>query len=253
MLLKIGIFVTARLGSKRLENKHLQLACGKTILSYLLSRISNEFHEEIKNQEAILCISTSNETLNLPLVEVAREASCQIFQGSIHNIPLRHLENAKKLSLDSIVSVDGDDILCCPKAMRSVYNELKNYKEYAYTQGLPLGMNASGYSKESIQKSLSHYSETCFETGWGRVFDTIPKTKITLGTYDLRSNMRFTLDYQDDLLFFRKIISGLLNNINTTSTNEIIEYCLKNDLFKINENLAKEYWENFYRELDAEN
>lgn len=45
--MRIGIFVTARMGSTRLSNKHFRKIAGRPALSWLIDRISAEFGKEI--------------------------------------------------------------------------------------------------------------------------------------------------------------------------------------------------------------
>ena len=62
-----GIFVTVRLGSKRLPQKHLLEANGRSLLSVLLGRIKSEFKDEIMKSHVLISIVTSDEVMNRDL------------------------------------------------------------------------------------------------------------------------------------------------------------------------------------------
>ena len=168
--MKTGIFITARLGSTRLEKKHLLTVNNHPILFFLIKRIKEEFREQLISGEIKIIIVTSDEPENREFENFQKDGAT-VFYGSINNIPLRHLQAATAHSLDSIISVDGDDILCSVKGMRTVYEALMQGAKYAKTSNFPFGMNSSGYSKDFLESSLNGHFGDILETGWGRIFD----------------------------------------------------------------------------------
>ena len=83
--MKIGVFITARLGSTRLQQKHLLKVSGREIMKYLVDRINNEFDREITEGEAIVAIVTGNQSVNSKFGELFKE--CRVFYGDDDNIP----------------------------------------------------------------------------------------------------------------------------------------------------------------------
>lgn len=249
--MRTGILVTARLGSTRLGRKHLLPAAGRPLISYLLERIRAEFNKEIADGTACVVIATADEPENRDF-ENPGNGEARVFYGSSNNIPLRHLQAAKHLGLDFIVAVDGDDILCSAKGMRTVYGELINGAEYVKTCGLPFGMNSMGYSTVFLQKSLSGYETDTLETGWGRIFDETRLKEIEAGFPFKDNSLRFTLDYKEDYEFFKAVIEDLGEEIGTATDAAIVRRALDARLFVINERVSKEYWENFNRHMEKE-
>jgi spore coat polysaccharide biosynthesis protein SpsF len=246
-----GIVITARLGSTRLKRKHLHEANGMPMLAYLIGRVSREFKQEIQAQQAQIIIATSDESENRDF-ERFTSGGVKVFYGSINNIPLRHLEAAQANALDLIVAVDGDDILCSMESMRRVFETLTSGKPYVKSSGLPLGMNAFGYSRNFLQQSLEcHYQET-LETGWGRIFDPSVLVDIPLTPTDNGLPLRFTLDYPEDLSFFRAVISELGPNVLAASDSVIISTVVDKRLYELNEQIAREYWVNFHNDMNKE-
>jgi spore coat polysaccharide biosynthesis protein SpsF len=249
---RIGIFVNARLGSKRLNDKHLLETKVGPILEVLLKRISHEFAREIANGSVIPLIATTIEPSSVRLQAVL-PSQWKLFQGSRENIPLRHLEAAKANGVDAYVSVDGDDILCSVRGMREVYSFLQKGGQYVVTEGFPFGMNSLGFSVPFVVDALRDHSSAQLETGWGRIFTgrAGPEVlKASIGVSDPK--LRFTLDYDADFRFFNALIEEFGERIFVVSDEEIISRSLDGGFGEINSSLAEEYWANFKRGQEAD-
>ncbi|MBU1022827.1 hypothetical protein KKC82_00985 [bacterium] len=244
--MKIGFLITARLGSTRLAKKHLLIVNENPILYYLIKRIQFEFSEELEKNKAEIIIATSDEPENRKFADFSKYGVL-VFYGSINNIPLRHYQTANAYGLDSIVSIDGDDILCSPKGMREVYRSLEQGVQYVKTTDLPFGMNSSGYTVSFLAASIKNHADDTLETGWGRIFDEKQLQEITIPFPVKNNSLRFTLDYEVDYQFFKKVIERCGDRIMQMSDEEITNVVLKEELFTINEVISKQYWENFYR------
>lgn len=244
--MKTGILITARLGSTRLEKKHLLPVNDKPLIFYLIERIKWEFTEEIKKNIVQIIISTSDEEENRKFEYFARYGAA-VYYGSINNIPLRHSQTASAHKLDAVVSIDGDDILCSPKGMRKVYQALIQGKNYVKTSNLPFGMNSSGYSASFLQCAIEKHAKDILETGWGRIFDEKQLIDIVIPFAVRNDTLRFTLDYEEDYQFFRVLIEKCGDKIVQITDEELVKIVLDNKIFKINEPISKQYWENFYR------
>ena len=247
-----GIIITARLGSTRLKKKHLLSVNDNPLIHYLVKRIELEFEKEINEQNTHIIIATADLPENQAF-ETIFNGSPKIFYGSPQNIPLRHFECARKHHLDSIISIDGDDILCSVEGMRSVFNAFAKGYEYVSTSNLPLGMNSSGYSRNYLEKSLeSNSNQEILETGWGRIFDQGTLHNIQIPFSKDNDILRFTLDYPEDYEFFKSIILHFGESIYKARDEEIINYVLSNNLYSINESVTKKYWENFHTAVKKE-
>ena len=250
--MKTGIFITARLGSTRLKRKHLLLVNDHPILFFLIKRIKEEFQKELIDGKVKIIIVTSDEPENREFENFVKDGAT-VFYGSISNIPLRHLQAAKSHSLNSIISVDGDDILCSVKGMRAVYDVLMQGATYAKISNLPFGMNSSGYSKDFLESSLSGHVDDILETGWGRIFDQSQLTEIRV-PFPVQDNvLRFTLDYDKDYQFFKSVIETFGDDIFTVQDKDMVSFVMNKKLYLINESVSKQYWNNFYKLQEEEN
>jgi spore coat polysaccharide biosynthesis protein SpsF len=241
---KTGIFITARLGSTRLERKHLLPVNGRPLLYYLIRRITSEFKEEIRDDSVHLIIASSDEPENRAFEDFSK-LGASVFYGSMNNIPMRHSQAAEFHHLDAVVSIDGDDILCSPKGMRQVYEALGNHAQYVKTVHLPFGMNSSGYSYLFLSSSIKNRSHDVLETGWGRIFDDKELIEIAIPLSVRNESLRFTLDYQEDYQFFKALIEKTGERIIDMSDEEIVDVVMSDKMYRLNEAISKQYWDNF--------
>ncbi|QWV95970.1 hypothetical protein KP005_11295 [Geomonas nitrogeniifigens] len=246
-----GIFITARLGSTRLQRKHLLEVAGKPLLQYLLDRAAHEFSKEIGKGEVEVVIVTSDLPENREFEKLCRPG-VQVFYGSDSNIPLRHLQGARARGVANIVAVDGDDILCSVAAMREVYQSLAGGALYAKTSGLPFGMNCFGYQTGFLEQGVNGHQGETLETGWGRIFD---EARLAVLPMDLGGNglpLRFSLDYQEDYQFFDRVISTIGAGITEAADREIVSVAVDNNFYSINADIAEAYQRNFNQAIEME-
>jgi len=248
-----GLLVIARLGSTRLHQKHLIKVEGKTLIEWLVGRFEFEFSLEIENKDIRIILVTSTNKENKLFGEIFGDSHVEVFYGSDDNIPLRQLQCAEAIDIDNIISIDGDDILCSPKAARKVIDALNRGNKIAKTEGLPLGMNIAGY-KTALLKSVLNKDivDQKLETGWGRIFNN--EVVVTIPFRDLgeTDNLRMTLDYEDDAAFFKTVISNSISDIIHISDKKLVERIIQNKWYKLNESLNNEYWINFNKQKEAE-
>ena len=248
--MRIGILVTARMGSSRLPDKHLRDMAGRPALRWLLDRIAVEFRDELAGGSAALFVTTGNPARNGGFAALLEDTPARLFFGSDDNIPLRHLQAAREHGLDALLSIDGDDIFCAPEAMRTVHDALVGGAPLAKTSGLPLGMNAWGYATPLLARAVDAADAAVLETGWGRIFDGVEATEVNLacpGADDVRA----TLDYPEDLSFF-DAVARQVPGWETQPSGDFVHAVRALGLHRINASVTKQYWENFNMGISSE-
>jgi glutamate-1-semialdehyde 2,1-aminomutase len=241
--MRIGILITARMGSTRLPNKHLREMAGRPVLCWLLERIASEFQAEISASTTSLWIATGSKENNAGFLPLIAGRPAQVFFGSDDNVPLRHLQAAQSHQLDALVSVDGDDIFCAQEAMRAVHNALTGGANLAKTSGLPLGMNAWGDSTQALEQAVRHADTAVLETGWGRIFDGAAVQEVVLACANA-GQVRATLDYPEDLEFFDRCASEI-SGWERLSTPHFVQSIISRGFHRLNASVTERYWENF--------
>lgn len=249
--MKTGFFICARLGSSRLPRKHLIAADGTPFILHLVRRINRQFATELSDGRAVVAIIASDEPENRDFIDALR-GEAEVFFGSVENIPLRQLQAAQHFDAGFIMSVDGDDILCSVEGMRTVQTALAEGAAYAKTEGLPLGLNVSGYRRDFLESAMAGRDQKTLETGWTRIFDGTKPSVLVYSSPTPDDRLRFTLDYENDAKFFARIIERLGVARETATDAEIVDLVWREKIFELNAGLAKEYWENYYRLQKAE-
>ena len=247
-----GIFVTARVGSTRLPQKHLIDAHKKKFIEWLVGRYVHGFSDEISRGEVKVVIVTSTERGNEKFRELFSRDNVSVFFGDNDNIPLRHLQCALNLDISYIISIDGDDILCSVRGAERVREKLLEGAMMVKTEGLPLGMNVMGYSTEFLRTSLKNVNSKVLETGWGRIFDASKIENIVLDKLPESDALRLTLDYEVDAEFFKTVISGIGDRILQISDKELVKYIVEHKLYLLNKEVNEEYWANFRSQQQKE-
>lgn len=249
--MKVGVLITARLGSTRLSQKHLLSVKDRPIITYLLDRIRIAFECEMQSDQVELIIATSDEPLNREF-EQRSDIGAKVFFGSLSNIPLRHLQTADAYNLDAIIAVDGDDIFCSVQGMKAIYSRLLGGVQYVKTTDLPFGMNVFGYSKGFLSTCLEKHRDATLETGWGRIFDATALQEVAVSAENVDDKLRFTLDYPEDYEFFKALIFLLGDSVDTATDALIIETVRQHELYKMTEAISEQYWENFHNNVNNE-
>ncbi len=249
----IGIFIIARLGSTRLSQKHLIKVNNKTLIEWLVERYSVYFENEIIENKIKIFIVTSTNPENKIFENVfSKNQNVKIFYGSDENIPLRLFQCAEANDISKIISVDGDDIFCSTSASAEIICQLNKGKDIVKTIGLPLGMNVVGFQKNYLSFCLRNKSKKKLETGWGKIFNESDIDLIEADFNHNNINIRATLDYKEDGIFFETIIEHLQEQIFKIEDKKLIEIICENKWFEINNFLNDEYWNNFYQQKKTE-
>ncbi len=249
-----GFLLTARLGSSRLPRKHLLEVNKYALLEILAKRIQDAFQADLKSGSTQLVIATSDEPINKEFDRL-KKLGLQVYYGSKHNIPLRHLQVAQALELDAIIAVDGDDILCSTAAMRMVRDGLVTGEVYANTSGLLLGMNAFGYRSDFLSSALRGNEEKTLETGWGHIFNACLLTSHRPGlgrSNSHRPQIHARLPLKKIFKFFRAVIEHFGNGIFVASDQAIVDHVVLHHLNRITAPIAEKYWQEFRASRDGE-
>jgi len=248
--MKGGIAIIARLGSTRLKDKHLQKLNGLYAVDYLIGRINSQFRNEVAEGSLNVALFTGAKENNQELANCFSNYGLKSFFGSNENIPLRINDGMNYFDWDFVVIVDGDDLFCSTEGMKKLVRKLLGGADYVGTKGLPFGMNSTGFSKPYVESFVLKLNTSKLETGWGWVFDVQEKETIQFNC-KFPDFLRFTLDYEEDLEFFRSIIAQGIN-WKEIEDEDLIRLVVGRKLYFHNKELSDEYWNNFYKQQKLE-
>ena len=236
--MKLAFLVTARMGSTRLPSKHFLEMAGRSAMDQLLERV-----ESAADAEDLIVIATGRDAANHAFDVFDKPPRRSVFFGDDLHIPRRHAQAAANLGASAIVAVDGDDPLASIEAMKDVARTLRQGKALVKTIGLPIGMNAFGYSSELLYSVVQASKHKQLDTGWGRVFEGHEPVVIDR-SLPQANLIRMTLDYPQDLEFFRRIFTDCPRPIRDSDA-ALVQWILLHGVQSINRHLDDEYWRHF--------
>ncbi len=237
-------FVPARMSSTRLPGKPLRRLAGKPALQHLLERLQLT----TRCQGVVLC-TTTNASDDV-LVDLAQHVGVHVYRGSEQDLLERYRGAAKRLGVDLIVNVDGDDILLDPEQVDDAVGHLERTgADFLTFRGLPFGAAPTGVGVRALEKVCQMKTEADTATGWGRFFDRedlFHVEHIDVQDPALRHpELRLTLDYPEDLQVFEAIYAALYRSA-PLRLREVLRFLERHpEVVAINANLAARYWAHF--------
>lgn len=238
------IFIPIRLFNTRLPSKALKKVEQKPVIFYLLDRLKT--CKKIRN----IIVCTTNNSTDDPLVEELNNHNIKIFRGSEKDILIRFLGAAKQFEPDLIINVDGDDIYSDPELVDYMVDEFhRTNADYIDMLDFPFGFRMVGFSKSSLELVCELKNTNNTETGYRDFFYKSPSLKIHKiyfkDTKAFPSELRLSLDYQEDLNFAKLIFKKLGNNFHLRDI--LLEIEKDPNLLKYTNGL-KEKWKKHYED-----
>jgi len=239
--MNVGILLSVREKASRLPGKVIKSIYDKNVTEHLLYRL-----KMAKLADKVI-ISTSTNSRDEVFEKIADEMGVDIFRGSENDKLLRYYDTAVTFGLDTVIIVDGDDLLCFPEFIDQTIEKMKLEEDLdvVFTKNLPLGAASSGLKVSALKKVLDIKDENDTEV-WGGYFTTTNHFNIGYieadGIFN-NPNIRMTLDYEEDFEFFKVIFETLyLKDENFTSHN-IMELLTQIDdsICDINQEAQRKY------------
>lgn len=240
--MNFGVFITCRNGSKRLPGKcNLEFTKNTSYIEYIFKRTS-----KIKTKCKIILCTTKNKS-DLNLVKMAKKFKIYTFRGDTFDKLNRWKNAAKKFKINFFVTIDGDDPLFDPDLIDKAFNQyIKNKPDFIEGKKLICGLFTYGIATKALKKvcKIKNTNKTemmsIYFTKTG-LFNCEQLKNVNKKFF--RQDIRLTLDYPEDHLFFKTLISNF-NKKKFLSTLEIISILNKYPMIlKINKHKINE-WKN---------
>jgi spore coat polysaccharide biosynthesis protein SpsF len=242
-----AIFVTARTRSSRLPRKMLTDIEGRPALWYVLERMKDARQPDLR----IVCTSTNTD--DDEIVDYAQSQGWQVFRGHEADVLERYLQAAEHHGVDFFVNVDGDDLFCDPEYVDRIIERYREvHADYIYCTGLPFGGAPTGVKTAALREVCARKQETDTQ-GWGKYFlrsGLFKAEEILADESVTRPQYRMSLDYPEDLEFFRATIKALdPRHEGHLSMREVIEFLDGHpEITALSQKVSEQYWERFNRE-----
>jgi len=224
--MNIGALIPVRLNSERLANKALKTIEGRPMITHLLDRVFNSRY--LDPQKVVVC--TTEEDSDDPLVPVVQATGARVFRGSCDDIIDRFYHCTKEYGFDSVIQVDGDDpcteSLYMDLCMERLLSDTK--LDIVLTEGLPLGIGSKAIRSSAIDKVWAHHLTEQNDTGFIYFFTRtglcVQDTIFPISNEHKHESARLTLDYPEDLTFFRALFQELYVEGEVFGIGEIVSF-----------------------------
>ena len=244
----LATIITARFSSSRLKGKILKKInknfCSIDILILRAQEI---------NLPIILCTSKHKTDNTLVAYVKKNYPSVKIYRGSLINKIKRWYDCFKKFNIEIGCMIDGDDLAFCYKLYKKSLNKLKKDRSIDLIQ----------YSKKAIPglftysikfSALEKLKKIFYKHKDSEMVDPyFKKARLKKGIISCpkfmknQYNIRLTMDYKEDLFFFKKLYK---KNLFNSDSKYLISYLNKNNkLKKINFFRALEWEKNQKQKL----
>jgi spore coat polysaccharide biosynthesis protein SpsF len=232
------VVLQARMTSSRLPGKVMMEVNGRPMIFWQIQRIL-----KAKNVNSLV-VATSTDSSDDVLVNFLGENSVNVYRGSLENVLSRFIEAGEKFPHDALVRLTGDCPLTMPELIDKMVKKffeldvdyLSNTLEPTFPDGLDIEIVKKGVlnSLSSFKlepKELEHVTYGVY---------TRPKV-YKLSNYLNKSNRsfeRWTVDYQEDLDFVRRIFKEYPGREADFTIEEINEFLDANPRLR-DQNLGK--------------
>lgn len=244
--MKYFVFITVRTASKRLPKKALIKIGQKPLIQILLERIKKS-----KNIEKIVVCTTTLRSDD-KLTRLLKSKKIEVFRGNSRDILMRLYHAAMKYNTEKFVVVEGDDLFCDPLLIDETCNILSKTDDgFLFWKGVPFGSSPLGIKTQNLCELVKIKKTLDTETGWGQfiinsgLFKTKqlqPKNKKLI-----RPEIRLSIDYKEDLILAKKILSLLKKGFSLLDIIELFDS--DKSLSEINALAKKKYEQHFTKKM----
>jgi spore coat polysaccharide biosynthesis protein SpsF len=209
--MKILVVVQARMSSTRMPGKIAMPLGGKPLLVRMLERL-RAVHVPID-----LCVATTTETVDDPVVAMAREAGVDAVRGHPTDLLDRHVQAARLKRADAVAKIPSDCPLIDPAVVDRVLGAFVDDPTYDYVSNLHPATWPDGYDVEVMslaalelahrEAERPHEREHTTPFLWDRP-DRF-RLKNVAWDRDLQMTHRLTIDYPEDYELIRAVFDAL--------------------------------------------
>ncbi len=201
--------IQARMSSSRLPGKVLMPIAGRASILFMCDRV-----RRARSVDA-LCIATSDDPSDDPLADCLRSAGIPCVRGSLNDVLARFSMAARTYEARTVVRLTGDcpliDADLIDRVVHHLHAEGLDYASNIDPPTFPDGLDVEAMTIGALDtagREARLAAEREHVTPFIRENPRRFRAGHVLSPVDL-SNLRWTIDYSDDLEFVRKLIRKL--------------------------------------------
>jgi|TARA_B100000959_G_C14916127_1_gene597410 spore coat polysaccharide biosynthesis protein SpsF (cytidylyltransferase family) len=234
--MKTIVIIQARMGSSRLPGKMLMELGGKTVISHVIERCN--LIPEVNH----VCVALPRDKSNDILHDRIKNESCSVYRGDETDVLTRYVDAARSMKADNIIRITADKPLIDPQICGQVLNLLLSNKADFSCNNMPAswphGLDCEAFTSDILflaDKSAADKSDREHVTPWMRRSSKVHCLNLP-GPGREVVNLRWTLDYQEDLDFLREVFKRMAKKKEIPLYEDVMELLKSNpELLKIND------------------
>jgi spore coat polysaccharide biosynthesis protein SpsF len=239
----VGAIIPYRMTASRLPGKPLADVSGRSALERVVDRVrASRFGERV-------CIATTTDPTDDILVDYAKQRGLVAFRGSVNDVLARLTGAAQALDVELVLEVDGDDLLCSSEYMNEgIALAGRTGADFVSFLGLPIGATPNIIRLDALERACREKSSLDTSTGFFRfILEGSYKVErpVVARPDHLHDGVRMTLDYAEDLSFFRTVYAALDRQPGWSFADLVVLLRTKPELVAINQGLDEAYKKHF--------
>lgn len=219
---KTVVIVQARMASTRLPGKVLKQLAGETVLAHVLRRCA-----AIGGVDLVCCAIPEGAECDV-VADEAKRCGALVSRGSEKDVLDRYHQAATACDADVVMRVTSDcpliDPVVCGRLLQFFKNKQLDYACNNNPPSWPHGLDCEVFSAVILDRAAAE-AETSYErehvTPWIRNHPDLRIANL-VGPGGAPKEMRWTLDYPEDLVFFQSLFEVLPTSSKITTFEEIV-------------------------------
>jgi glutamate-1-semialdehyde 2,1-aminomutase/spore coat polysaccharide biosynthesis protein SpsF len=207
----VAAIVQARVRSTRLPRKVLLELAGEPVLHHVLARC-----RAISGVDVVVC-AVPDEEESAVLGAIAERCGALLFRGAEQDVLDRYLGAARACNADIVLRVTSDCPLIDPEVCADLLalraREGADFAANNMPPSFPHGLDCEAFTADALMRAAREAKEGDERehvTPWLRRAAHLRRANLHSGNADLAAH-RWTLDYEEDLRFFRSLFVHLPN------------------------------------------
>ena len=207
MSARTAVIVQARYGSTRLPGKVLEEIAGHTVLEHVLHRC-----KAIRGVHVVCCATPASSESD-PVARAAAEFGVAVYRGDEYDVLDRYYRAAQEIRADIVMRVTSDcpliDPDICGDVLRLREQQSADYACNNMPRTSPHGLDCEAFTFAALQRAALEAKEPYSRehvTPWLRSNPYLVRANLQGHGGD---DLRWTLDYPEDLSFFRALFALL--------------------------------------------
>jgi spore coat polysaccharide biosynthesis protein SpsF len=247
--LKTGFLIIARLKSTRLPEKLLREVYGRPILAFMIDRL------KLAKRVDRIIVCTSTNPQDDRLVDLAVSQGVAYYRGNEDDVVKRLHDAAVAFDIDYILSITGDCPFVDPVYADKMVDAFESTNaDLILASDLPHGAFSWGIKPSALKKVLEIKNAEDTEV-WGRYFtdtDLFHVYNLPIeNVFHRQPELRMTLDYQEDLEFFKAVYKHLYQPGKVFSLDDILNLLKEHpEIIEINCHCAEAYKKRWTKQSD---